>query len=128
MAFNFEWVRERDRGRIPPPKQLHARVKAVIELSKDKIDRETKLPLFKEPHLRRGESVLASIKRGDYSDPAGSMSFFFWKTTPDGRVKVDRDGLPIFGCFRGPNKTEAMHRVSAMAFGHLISGPRYSSK
>jgi hypothetical protein len=34
---------------------------------------------------------------------------------------------PIFGCYRGTNKTEAMHRALAMAFGHLFSGPRYSN-
>jgi hypothetical protein len=41
MAFNFEWVRERVHRKIPPPKQLHARVKAVINLFKNKLDRET---------------------------------------------------------------------------------------
>ncbi len=99
----------------------------MIELFANKIDQETKLLLFKERHWKKAKSVLASIKRGDYSDPAGSVSFFYWKTTPDGRFKVDRDGLPIFGCYRGTNKTEAMHRALAMAFGHLFSGPRYSN-
>jgi hypothetical protein len=28
---------------------------------------------------------------------------------------------------RGTNKTEAMHRVLGMDFGHLFSGPRYSN-
>jgi hypothetical protein len=77
------------RRKIPPPKQPHARVKAAIDLFKNKIDRETNLPLSKDRQMRKGESILTSIKRGDYSNPAGPVSFFSWKTTPDGRFKID---------------------------------------
>jgi hypothetical protein len=80
MAFNFEWIRER--RKIPPSKQLFARVKTVIDLFANKIYCETKSPLFKDRIGKR--RIRFWPKRGDYSDPAGAVPFFYWKTTPDG--------------------------------------------
>jgi hypothetical protein len=69
--------------------------------------------------------VLQAIQRGEYSDPPGA-ELYLQKTDQDGKPMFDKDGLPLYRCIPGTNKTKGLHQKLVMFFGHTRSGPQYS--
>jgi hypothetical protein len=125
LAWQFSYIALRVKRTVPPPKVLYARVKAVFDFFKDKVDSQTNQPLFNEAARKKAESVLVNIRLGYFSDPPG-VDFYTRKTDKYGKPMVDRDGLWLFRCFRGTNLAESMHQTLTMSFGHTRAGPRYS--
>lgn len=46
--------------------------------------------------------------------------------TTDRKVRIDKDGLVLWRCFRGTGNTESSHGQFTRAFGHKQAGPMYS--
>lgn len=125
MAFNFRYISQRVRRRVPEPKILYSRMKAVYEFFRDKVDSKTGKILFHETNRNKFENVLEMVKKGYASDPPG-MSLYVLKTDKYGKPMKDEDGLVLYRSIRGTSNLESLHQYLTTSFGHTRSGPRYS--
>lgn len=92
LAFNFKYVAQRVRRRIPPPDLLHARVKAVFDHFEDTEDAKSGKPLFNAAAKQKAKLVLEMVKSGLLSDPPG-FSFYVKRMDANGRLMTDKHGL-----------------------------------
>ena len=92
MAFDFSYIAKRVRRRIPQPKILYNRVKAVFNFFKDKNNSKTNVRLFYDKNKHKFENMMKMIKKGYASDPQ-HISMYIRKTEKNGRPMVDKDGL-----------------------------------
>ena len=125
MAFNFTYIAQRVRRRIPPPNILYHRMKAVYDFFKDRDDSKKNTKLFNDRARKKFENVLELVKQGYASDPE-HMSMYIPKTDSFGRVMVDKDGLQLYRSIRGTSNLESLHQYLTTSFGHTIAGPWYS--
>jgi hypothetical protein len=105
--FQFDYFRLRVPRVCPPPSILHARVKAVFDFYKDRLDPDTEQPGLNEAARGKADGVLRDISKGLVSDPPGHQ-FYTPKLDLDGNVKKDADGLVLWHCSRGSNIPEAV--------------------
>lgn len=125
MSFNFNFIANRVRRRIPPPDILYPRVKAVYDYFQDVIDPTSNLPLFNVNARKKAINVLEMIKAGLLSDPPG-VSFYVKVLNHDGSPKTDKKGLQLYRSIRGTNLVESIHQTYTRAFGHSRAGIMYS--
>jgi hypothetical protein len=99
LAFNFRYIAQHVRRRIPPPHILRQRVKAVFEFFDHKVCTNTGKPLFNKLAKKMQGQVLSMIEVGYLSDPPG-MNMYARKTDKFGNEMVDEDGLPLYRSLR----------------------------
>jgi hypothetical protein len=124
VSFNFRYVAQRVRRRIPPRKMLHLRVKAVCNYFMNETDSRTGKALFNKVAKDMASNVIAALCRGELSDPPG-ISWHTPLLMTDGKPKMDKDGLHLWRCFRGTGCTEGAHGQFTRAFGHKRAGPMH---
>ena len=125
MAFDFNYIAQRVRRRIPPAQILHRRMQYIYHFFRDKVDSRTGNVLFNEAARKKFELVMALVQNGYASDPSG-ISMYVRKTNKHGKQMVDMDGLQLYRSLRGTSNLESLHQYFTTSFGHTNSGPRYS--
>ena len=80
-----------------PPSRIYYRARAVFELFGNKIDSESKKPLFKNDTWKKVNVVLKEILKGFYSDPPGEV-LYKYELTNKGEIEKGKDGISILKC------------------------------
>ena len=125
MAFDFTYISQRVRRKVPNPDVLYYRLKAVFDFFNDKKDTTTGTTLLSEKNKKKFRNMLETVKLGYASDPP-HMRMYIQKTDKFGRPAVDRDGLVLYRSLRGTSNLESLHQYLTTSFGHSVAGPMYS--
>lgn len=99
-----QWVRERCKHIIPPPKILYAYVGKVFLTYGPLKDPRSQAPLFNADNWQTAKQIMSLIENGYLSDPPDIPLYTV--------IGLDKKsgGLPIYKCARGTNSTEgAVH-------------------
>eukprot|EP00804_Cyclotella_cryptica_P030502 CCRYP_008559-RA/>CCRYP_008559-RA protein AED:0.95 eAED:0.95 QI:0/0/0/0.33/1/1/3/0/557 len=111
--------------KVPAPKILYWRVRAVFALFGNIIDSETKQPLFNKTAWKKANNLLAEILNGYYSDPP-DVEFYTKRIGFNGEVMKNKYGLELIECSRGTNRTEAYHKHLSVTFRNWSTGVEMS--
>ena len=125
LVYQFKYIAQRVRRRIPGPDMLYNRVKVVFDFFQDQLDSKTRKPLFNEYARQKAASVLTAIKSGYLSDPPG-YSFYVRRFRTNGEPMTDKKGLQLYRSIRGTSNLESHHQSLTRSFGHTFAGTWYN--
>ena len=123
--FNARLFRECVERKVPSPKILYWRVRAVYALFGNMVDGKTNKPLFNKKAWKKANNVLRDILDGFYSDPPG-LNFYTKKLGKNGDFIENKYGMEVIECFRGTNRTESYHKNLSVTFGSWSVGVEMS--
>jgi hypothetical protein len=125
VAFDFKYIAQRVRRRIPPPEMLFQRLKIVFAHFADKVDAKTNKPLFNASAKHKAALVLHLCKSGLLSDPP-HYSFYVKRLDKNGNPMTDKKGLQLYRSVRGTNIIESLHQTISGTFNHTNAGAFYA--
>ncbi|KAL7546679.1 hypothetical protein ACHAWF_010011 [Thalassiosira exigua] len=123
--FNTQLFRGCVDRKVPEPRILYWRVRAVYITFGSIVDSKTKSPLFNDKAWKKADNVLKEILQGFYSDPPG-FELYNKKLRADGTVKTNQYGMEMIECSRGTNRTECYHKNITVTFGTWSTGVEMS--
>jgi hypothetical protein len=123
--FNSRLFRDCVERKVPSPRILYWRVRAVYAMYGKMIDSKTQKPLFNPNAWKKANNVLKDILEGYYSDPP-HLEFYHKRLDKNGEVKTNKYGLELIECFRGTNRVESYHKSLTSAFGKWSVGVEMS--
>jgi hypothetical protein len=124
--FNSRLFRECVDRKVPPPRILYWRVRAVYALYGPMIDSKTQQPLFNFRTWKKANNVLKEILDGYYSDPP-DLELYTKKLGKNGEILINKFGLEVIECCRGTNRVESYHKHLTVTFGRWNVGIRMSA-
>lgn len=99
LQMRPQWLWERCKRTIPGPDELYDALKTVFNTYGPLKDAKTGEPLFNASAWQDVKHIMALVKIGLLSDPAG-ISLYFRKGTDS------QSNLPLYRCSRGTNSVE----------------------